>query len=63
MDSKARVRIGKEICEWFSVNVGVRQGYVMSPCLFKLYMDGIVRQVQAKTLGREAQLVGDGEEK
>ena len=62
VDSKACLRIGGEVSEWFSVNVGVRQGCVMSPWLFNLYMDGVVREVQARTLGRGAQLVGDGEE-
>ena len=35
----------------------------MSLWLLNLYMDGVVREVQARTLGRGAQLVGDGEEK
>ena len=35
----------------------------MSPWLFNLFMDGVVREVQARALGRGAQLVGDGEEK
>ena len=63
MDSRACVRIGNEFSEWFSVNVVVRQGCVMSPWLFNLYMDGVVREVRARTLGRGAQLVGTDEEK
>ena len=63
VDSRACVRIGNEVSEWLSVNVGVRQGCVMSPRLFNLYMDGVVREVQARTLGRRAQLVGTDEEK
>ena len=31
--------------EWFPVNVGLRQGCVMSPWLFNVYMDGVVRGV------------------
>ena len=31
--------------------------------LFNLYMDAVVREVQASALGRGAQLVGEGEEK
>ena len=42
VDSSACVRIGNEVSEWLSVNVGVRQGCVMSPWLFNLYMDGVV---------------------
>ena len=35
----------------------------MLPWLFNLYMEGLVREVQAKKLGRRAQLVGTDEEK
>ena len=35
----------------------------MSPWLLNLYMHGVGREVQARTFGRGAQLVGDGEEK
>ena len=38
--------------EWFDVNVGLRQGYVMSPRLFNMYMDGVVREVNERVLGR-----------
>ena len=43
--------------------IEIRQGCVTSPWLFNLCMDGVVREVQARTLGRGAQLVGTGEEK
>ena len=52
--SRACVRIGNEVSEWFSLNVGVRQGCAISPRLFNLYKDGVVREVQARTLGRGA---------
>ena len=63
VDSKACVRIGNEISEGFSVNVGVLQGCVLLPWLFNLYMDDVVREVEARTLGRGTLLVGDGVEK
>ena len=34
VDSKACVRVGNDVSEWFVVNVGLRQGCVMSPWLF-----------------------------
>ena len=40
--SMACVRVGNYMSEWFSVNVGLRQGGVMSPWLFNVYMDGVV---------------------
>ena len=63
MDNRVCVRIGNEVSKWFTVNVRVRQGCVMSPWLINLYMDVVVRKVQARTLGRGAQLVDDGKEK
>ena len=33
--------------EWFLVRVGLRQDVVMSPWLFNLYIDGVVREVNA----------------
>ena len=32
-DSRARVRVGNDVSEWFQVTVGLRQGCVMSPWL------------------------------
>ena len=54
--SKACVRVGNEASEWFPVRVGLRQGCVMSPWLFNLYIDG-VREVNARVLGRGLKLV------
>ena len=33
-------------------NVGLRQGCVMSPWLFNVYMDGVVRKVNVRVLGK-----------
>ena len=52
--SKACVRVGNEVSEWFPVRVGLRQGCVMSPWLFNLYID---RGVNARMLGRRLKLV------
>ena len=50
--SKACVRVGNEVSEWFPVRVGLRQGCVMLLWLFNLYIDGVVREVNARVLGR-----------
>ena len=31
VDSRAGVRVGNDVSEWFPINVGLRQGCVMSP--------------------------------
>lgn len=41
-------KINEEVRESFRLHRGVRQGYVMSPCLFSLVMDGVVREVKAR---------------
>ena len=41
--SKACVRVRNEVSKWFPVRVGLRQGCVMSPWMFNLYIDGVVR--------------------
>ena len=40
VDCMACVRVGNDASEWFPVNVGLRQGCVMSPWLFNVCMDG-----------------------
>ena len=51
VDSKACARVGN-VSEWFPVNVGLRQGCVMSRGLFNVYMDGVVREVNVRVLGK-----------
>ena len=46
--SEACVRVCREESEWFEVGVGLRQGCVMSPWLFNLFMDGVMREVREK---------------
>ena len=55
--SKACVRVGNEVSEWLPVRVGLGQGCVMSPWLFNLYIDGVIREVNDRALGRGLRLV------
>lgn len=50
-NSRASVRVGKGESDWFEVNMGLRQGCVMSPWLFNMYMDGVVREMNARVQG------------
>ena len=45
------VRTGHGTSDWFQIGKGVCQGYILSPCLFKLYAEYIMRNA-----GLEAQL-------
>ena len=40
---EATVRTGHGTTDWFQIEKGVRQGYILSPCLFNLYAEYIVR--------------------
>ena len=40
---EATVRTGNGTTDWFQIGKGVRQGYILSPCLFNLYADYIMR--------------------
>ena len=61
-DSMACVRVGRVESDWFGVKVGLRQGCVMSPWLFNLYADGVVREVKARVQGKGVTLVSANEE-
>ena len=40
---KATVRTGHGTTDWFQIGKGVRQGCILSPCLFKFYAEYIMR--------------------
>ena len=40
---EATVRTGHGKTDWFQIRKGVRQGYILSPCLFNLYAEYIMR--------------------
>ena len=40
---EATVRTGHGTTDWFEIGKGVHQGYILSPCLFNLYAEYIMR--------------------
>ena len=40
---EATVRTGHGTTEWFQIRKGVHQGCILSPCLFNLYAEHIMR--------------------
>ncbi len=49
--ASACVKINGETSEYFEIKVALRQGCVMSPWLFNIYMDGFMREVKGKVGG------------
>ena len=42
-DQEATVRTGHDTTDWFQIGRGVHQGCILSPCLFNLYAEYIMR--------------------
>ena len=42
-DQEATVRSGHGTTDWFQIRQGVRKGCILSPCLFNLYAEYIIR--------------------
>ena len=45
---EATVRTGRGTTDWFQIGTGVRQGCILSPCLFNFYAEYIMRNVRLK---------------
>ena len=43
---EAAVRTAHETTDWFQIGKGVRQGCILSPCLFDLYAEYIMRNAE-----------------
>ena len=42
---EATVRTGHGTTDWFQIGKGVRQGYILSSCLFNFYAEYIMRNI------------------
>ena len=45
---EATVRTGRGITDWFQIGKAVRQGCILSPCLFNLYAEYIMRNAEVE---------------
>lgn len=62
INCKVCVRVDNRDSDMFKVNVGSRHWCAVSPWLFNLNVDGVMRKVNAKAMGREVnQLMSAGD--
>ena len=66
---EATVRTGHRTTDWFQIGKGVHQGFTLSPCLFNLYADYIMRstgleetQAGIKIAGRNINNLKNGDD-
>ena len=55
---EATVRTGHGTTDWFQIGKGVRQGCILSPCLFNLYAEYIMRNARLDDLQGGLKIAG-----
>ena len=55
---EATVRTGRGTTDWFQIRKGVRQGCILSPCLFNLCAEYIMRNVGLEETQAEIKIAG-----
>ena len=56
---EATVRTGHGTTDWFQIRKGVRQGCILSPCLFNLYAEYIMRNAGLDETQAQSRLLGE----
>ena len=56
---EATVRTGNGTRDWFQIGKGVRQGCILSPCLFNFYAEYIMRNAGLEEAEMESRLLGE----
>ena len=55
---EAIVRTGRGTTDWFQIKKGVRQGCILSPCLFNVYEEYIMRNAGLEEAQAEIKIAG-----
>ena len=56
---EATVRTGHGTTDWFQIGKGVRQGCILSPCLFNLYPEYIMQNARLDEAQAGIKIVGE----
>ena len=56
---EATVQTGHGTTDWFQIGQGVRQGCILSPCLFNLYAEYLMRNAGLEEAQVESRLPGE----
>ena len=59
MGQEATIKTGHGTMDWFQIGKGVRQGCILSPCLFNLYTEYIMRNAGLDEAQVESRLLGE----
>ena len=57
-EKKATARTGRGPTDWFQIGKGASQGYILSPCLFNLYAEYILRNAGLEEAQAGIKIVG-----
>ena len=55
---EATVRMGYETMDWFQIGNGIRQGCILSPCLFNLYAEYIMQNAGLEEVQAGIEIAG-----
>ena len=59
MSQEATVRTRHGTTDWFQIGKGLHQGCILSPCLFKFYVDYITQNARLDEAQAQSKLPGE----
>ena len=59
MQVRKQVRTGHGTTDWFQIGKGICQGYIVSPCLFNLYAEYIMRNAGLEETQAGIKMLGE----